>query len=361
MTNPDRGYDQVSCVEMLDHHGIEYRGPVSGRSGPQFNIKSCPRCGTSDWKVYLGEDTGLGNCFKCGPYNMWSFVKALLGTDDSKTIGKSFDEIAGLGGWKPKRREKRISAPALDGAVKLPNSIELPTPDGRTLPYLVERNISNDLARYFGLRYCHDGAFFYNDEAGEKRRTVFSGRILIPIWDLDRTLVTFQGRALPTLETDRKYLFPKRLPGTARFLYNGHNAVGASHIAMGEGAFDVIATKAALDQDHTMRSIIPVGSFGKNLTLTGEGPNQLTALLALRDAGLKIITIIWDGTPDALTAALNAAEQLTRYGFAMRIAFLPKGCDPNEVEPHVVRYAIANARSYSRSLAMKIKIRNPYK
>jgi DNA primase len=359
--NEERGYDQVTAEDFLEHEGFEYRGPLSGRSGMQFNVKVCPRCSTEDWKVYLGVESGLGNCFKCGPFNLWSFAKAHLGTEDSKAIGKLFDEIAKLGGWKPKKRAlKRDVAPAIEGEVKLPHSIELPTHDGRTLPYIDKRGITNDLARYFGLRYCHDGAFKYAKEDGSPQSMVFSGRVIIPVWDLDRTLVTFQGRDI-TRESDRKYLFPPRLPGTARFLYNGHNAIGAAHIAMGEGAFDVIATKKALDQDAAMRAIVPVGSFGKNLTLTGEQPNQLTALLKLKAAGLKIITIIWDGTPDALSAAVDAAQQLTAHGFQVRIAFLPKGCDPNEVEPAVVRYAIANARPYSRTLAMKIKVRNPYK
>ncbi len=81
-------------------------------------------------------------------------------------------------------------------------------------------------------------------------------RLLIPVYDLDGKLVTFQGRDIIG-DQDAKYLFPPALPGTGRFLYNGHNAVRARRIAMGEGAFDVFSLKAAIDGESDLRDIVP--------------------------------------------------------------------------------------------------------
>jgi DNA primase len=95
----------------------------------------------------------------------------------------------------------------------------------------------------------------------------YNRRVLIPIYDLDGKLVSFQGRDI-TGTAEKKYLFP---PGYARatgeHLYNGHNVIGRpSDVVVGEGAFDVIAIKVAFDADPTLRDVVPVGTFGKHLS-----------------------------------------------------------------------------------------------
>lgn len=359
MSDFERGYDHVTAEELLEHFGCEYR-ETNGRTGLQWNVRDCPKCGKEDWKVYLNQETGLGNCFRCGNINRWSFAAWNLGTDDAKAVGGLFDSIAKMGGWKPKPvKRERVIVPVIDGALKLPRSFDLPTPQGQTLPYLNDRGISLELQRYFHLRFCQDGAFDYRKEDGTQCRMPFSGRIIIPVFDLDAQLVTFQGRDI-TGQAEKKYLFPPRLPGTARFLYNGHNALDRQHIVMGEGAFDVMAIKSAFMVKTGFREIEAVGSFGKKLSLDGEGPNQLTALLALKARGLTTITIMWDGETSAINSAFEAAEQLTRYGFKVRIAFLPKGKDPNEISPELVRKAFELAMPYSAALKAKVKLRKPY-
>lgn len=358
----DSGYQNVTPEDFLDHEGIEYRA-TSGSRGPQFNVKECPACGGSAWKVYISRDTGYGNCFhgSCGlSFNLWTFAKAHLGTTDSKAVGNLFDAIAKTSGWKPKARERKPVVPVLNGAIKLPMSRPIPTAN---VDYLAKRDVSPTLANQFGLRLCQDGAFFYNKEDGQPGRMVFSNRIIIPIYDLDGQLATFQGRDI-TGESDRKYLFPPRLPSTGRLIYNGHRAKaeGWAHAVMGEGAFDVIAIQNAIDQDRGFQGIGAIGSFGKKLTLDFE-PGQLTqlqALLELKAAGLKIITILWDGEKDALKAAVKAAERLTGFGFVVRIGFLPKGKDPAEVAPAIVRKSISTALLFTRGLGVKIRLRNPY-
>lgn len=358
----DSGYQNVTPEDFLDHEGIDYRR-TSGSRGRQFNIKECPACGGTGWKVYLSEDTGYGNCFhgSCGvTFNLWTFAAAHLGTQDAPAIGQLFDEIAKTGGWKPKRRAPKPVAKVFDGDLKLPMSVAA----GKAgIPYLNGRGVPVRYQEEFHLRWCKDGAFAYNKEDGTPSKMPFSGRIIIPIYDLDGQLVTFQGRDIEG-KSDRKYLFPPRLPSTARFLYNGHRALaeGWSHIVMGEGAPDVWAIQQAIDEDRTFTGMGATGSFGKKLTLdhTPGLETQLQALLRLKTNGLKFITILWDGEAEALKSACKAAAKLTRLGFTARIGFLPKGKDPAEVAPATVRKAIESALPYSRALEVKVRLKNPY-
>jgi len=366
MSYGESAYEAVSVEEFLEYQGVDYRR-TSGSRGAQFNVKECPACGGSEWKVYLNVENGFGNCFhgSCqARFNLWTFAAACLQTSDKKAVSERFAEIAKLGGWKPRNRPAQVSAPVFDGDLTLPPSFALPTEDGRNLTYLEERGITTKLAEYFHLRYCHEGWWRYFKEDGAKGGVNFAQRVIIPIYDLNGDLETFQGRDI-TGTSDRKYLFPPRLPGTGRFLYNGHNALAnrAKHVVMGEGAFDVCAIKKALDADRAFAGIVPIGSFGMHLSANEESADtndQLGAFMTLRKAGLQTVTIMWDGERKANQRALEAAALLKRYGLITRIAFLPQGKDPGEVPPDIVREAVANAKLFDRTLLISLKIRKPY-
>jgi len=362
--NQESGYQQVTPEEYLSAEGFEYR-EMNGSRGRQFNVKSCPACGKDSWKVYIAVDSGFGICFSCSkPFNLWTFAAAHIGTEDKRAIGKAFDDLARQAGWKPARRAREKLVRVTHDNIQLPFNVALPMPDGQTLQYLEDRGVSHDLTRYFDLRYCYDGAWEYS-KPGENRilKMAFSGRVLIPIYDLEGKLQTFQGRDIAGT-AERKYLFPPQLPGTARFLYNGHNAFEkrSTHVVMGEGAFDVIALKEATLSDPSFAQIEPIGSFGKKLSAGGDvnNPDQLSAFLKLKERGLKVITICWDGEASALTAAVEAGTILRTYGFEVRVAFLPHGKDPAEISVAARRHAIANARLLTTKLATIIRLRNPY-
>ncbi len=86
------------------------------------------------------------------------------------------------------------SAVELEGPVALPRHYELPI-DGRLPDYLVERNITPELAKYFDLRYCVEGKHAYVDPYTDQvKGQAFDMRILIPIYDLNGVMKTFQGR-----------------------------------------------------------------------------------------------------------------------------------------------------------------------
>ena len=348
--------EELDIEYLLDRESVAFK-VTRGSSGMQLNIKECPACGDSRWRTYFGLETGRGNCFKCNtPFNKVSFAKHLFDTDWSATK-KILIEALEEQGWRP----KRVYEAAVDpGEVKLPVSIPLPTPEGQNLQYLEDRGFTGEIAAYFHLRYCQHGWWIYEQE-GETKYQTFDSRVIIPVFDLDGSLKTFQGRDV-TGTSERKYLFPIALPGTGRYLYNAHNILNAKHVVLGEGAFDVAAIKVAFDQDPDLRQVVAIGSFGKHLSMGDTGGNdQLGRFIKLKHAGLEQVTIMWDGEPAALEAALTAAKHLAGIGLVPKIALLPKGKDPNEVPAHVVRQAYLDAQVWTPSLDIKLRLRNPFR
>ena len=346
----------LSVLDMqswLDSHGIAYR-PTRGSRGPQLNVKECPVCGGSKWKVYLNADTGLGNCFsgECEKkFNKWSFIRASLGGMTTREVIESIKKEAKEQGWRPAKLE---TAPVIQTTeLILPESYALPI-NGKNLKYLTNRNIPIEIARYFHLRYSLNGKFEFKDETGKTKYQSYSKRIIVPIYDLDGKMVSFQGRDI-TGTAEKKYLFPPGFASTGSIIYNGQNAIGAEHIVLGEGVFDVMAIKIALDQQMQLRDIAVGGTFGKHLSF-GDENSQVAKLMKLGESGLKIITFMWDGEKKAISDAVDAALMLNGYGFKTKIAILPKDRDPNEVAPSIVREAFWKAITVNAITATKIKL-----
>jgi DNA primase len=347
--------EALDLESYLDHMGVEYR-TRPGSSGRQLNIKTCPSCGDNNWKVYANESTGLGNCFKggcqLGTFNKYKFIRALLGDAAHREVIAHIKESASAMGWRARRKAAAVD---WSGSVELPTSIELPDIDGNNLEYLESRGVTGDLARFFNLRYCHTGGHKMEVD-GAVYRQDYSGRVIIPIFDLEGNLKTFQGRDI-TGAKEPKYLFPPGLSASGRYLYNGHNAWQSSHIVVGEGVFDVIAIHAALQEDPALRNVAAVGTFGMHLSVGLEGDTQIDAFASLKAANLRTVTIMWDSEPAALRSAIKAADKLRGIGLTVNIAILPKGKDPNEVSGAVVRKQFLGAVNPSDAAGAKSLLR----
>ncbi|MPQ56327.1 DNA primase [Duganella sp. FT27W] len=340
----------IDIEAWMDREGIKYRN-TRGSRGAQLNVKECPCCGNTNYKVYINASSGLGNCFvgDCEvKFNKWKFISATLGGSTREAI-EHVKAVAREQGWRPPRKAAAVSV--VRGDLTLPESVPLPH-GGRNLKYLDNRNIGAEIAAYFELRMSVRGKFDYLTEDGDPMSQDYANRVIIPIFDLEGKLVSFQGRDI-TGTADKKYLFPPGFASTGEHLYNGHNAIGAEHVVIGEGVFDVAAIKVALDQDVNLREVVPVGGFGKNLSV-GDEKSQLAKLMRLRMFGLKIITIMWDGEARALQDAVRTALMLKSVGFIARVAVLPKDKDPNEVTAVEVRNAFYRAEAVTPALATKL-------
>lgn len=348
--------DELDMTSWLDWMGIDYRR-TTGSHGVQLNLRECPVCGGSKWKVYINEETGLGNCFHgdCEmKFNKFKFIKATLKAKGFREVMENIDSYLEIHGWKPKEKVEVAPNPFPETKrFNLPNFIPLPV-DGRNLTYLTKRGITQEATAYFGLGFCKDGYFQYQKPDGNVAYKDFSMRIIIPIKDLNGELATFQGRDI-TGTSDKKYLFPSGIRSTGSLLYNGQNAVGAEQIVLNEGVFDVIACWQAFRQDKGMRDIVPVGTFGKHLS-GGDSESQIAQLLKLKERGLKVVTFMWDGESRAILDACKAAKELKRYGFVVRIAILP-GKDPNELPPAIVRKAYWEAETVTTETLTKLTLK----
>jgi len=214
----------------------------------------------------------------------------------------------------------------------------------------------------FGIRWCEAGAFAYEDAYGRGRSMDFSGRILLPIHDLDGTVCNFVGRDA-TGEAEIRYLFPPTLPGAGRFLYGGHLAGGRAHLVIGEGPFDAIAIHQAIADHPDFRDAAAVGTFGISLGhVDPAGDDQLGRIRRLQAGGLKRVTFLWDGEREALRQALKAAEVVSRgvQGLEVHVGLLPKGSDPAELDSRLVREAIARAGRWSLQMTARLTLSSPY-
>lgn len=336
--------DELDFETWLDHEGIRHK-LTRGTRGVQANIRECPSCGNTKWKVYFGLESNLGNCFVCDTkFTKWRFITAHLNVANAD-VARYVENYMRTQGWRP--RQVR-SNPVTVSELELPKSIVLPTPEGRNMSYLTNRNITKELTSYFHLRYCHEGVHQYQDAYGRLGYQDYSRRIIIPIFDMDGKMVSFQGRDI-TGTAEKKYLFPPGFAATGSVLYNGQNARKATRVVAGEGVFDCIAIKAALDEDKVLRNCVPLASFGKKL-----GPDQMTKLKALAAEGLKEVIFMWDAEKEALEAAVEASLECRANGLSAKIALLPKGRDPNEVAPEVVRQAVWDARVVDPQSAIKL-------
>lgn len=337
--------ESLDMEEWLSHESIEYTR-TRGSRGDQLNVKTCPSCGKSDWKVYLNAETGLGNCFHAdcpkGTFNKFSFIReTLLNFTDKPNIMEHVSAFVREMGWRP-RRKASVHVEMSAKALELPEYLPIPI-DDKNLKYLINRRVSVEMAKYFNLGYIPSG--------------YFGKRIFIPIHDLDGSLVSFQARDI-TGKSERKYLFPKGFASTGRILYNGQNAWRKKRMTIVEGAFDVISTKIAFDETEEFRDVAIVGSFGLSLSggMANNDDDQVRRLIELKKAGLEEITLMWDGEDRALKKAIAAATLLNGLGFIMRIARLPGGRDPGDLAPSVIRQCYRRAEVFNQSSALKLKL-----
>lgn len=320
----------LDIEQYLDVEGIDYH-KTSGSRGPQLNLRTCPVCGTDKWKVFIGAETGLGNCFSgdCqATFNKFSFIRAYTGCEKGRDVIDHIVAFSREMGWRP-AKQLAVAVDNERGEIRLPPYLPLPI-KGRNLKYLQNRGVDLEMAKYFNLGYIKEG--FYGK------------RILIPIYDLDGVLATFQARDI-TGEAEMKYLFPKGGAVTGKILFNGQNAWRAKQAVLAEGVFDVIATQIAFRTEPELRRVAVLGSFGMHLsgTATSGEDDQLTRFIQLREAGLEQVCLMWDGEKRALVKACDAAEVLTSIGLKVKIATLPADKDPNEIAAPILRHCYYKA------------------
>lgn len=353
--------ETLDVETLFDSFGLDYRR-TSG--GSDLQLRECPACKDDRWRCYFSTRRRRGICFHadCNKrFNLFSFTRSHLEATASGTI-RFFEDYArrnlGRSISKPTPVIQRVV-----GDWVMPPSVELPTDTGMTHPYLIDRKVLLTTQAHFGLRWCESGWFDYEDAAGRARRMPFGGRILVPICDIDGGLVNFVGRDA-TGQGDPRYLFPPSLPSAGRYLFGSQHAMGRQHLVAGEGPFDAIGIHQAIADHPDFRDAAAIATFGISIGHADQtGDDQLGRLRRLRKAGLRRLTLLWDGERNALLRALDSAEVVHRSiaGLQVAIGLLPADSDPGELETWRIRQAIERAMPFSALTKARLLLNCPYK
>lgn len=337
--------DAVDLEWLLEREGISYKESY-GRSGRQLNARTCPFCHVSQYKVYINAETGVGNCFSgsCpqGTFSKWSLIGGIFEAK-GKALVDILKSLAKEQGWRPKELKSALTFQDLN-TLDIPEGA-MPVSDQAEMPeYLARRGIEKELAKYFSLHYGDTATWKYLNPDGREGKQDYSKRIILPIFDMDGAMVSFQGRDT-TGEAEQRYLFPPGFASAGAYLYNGCNVVdGTETVVLCEGVFDVIQTKRALDSDETTKDIVPIGSFGMHLSSGNpSGDDQLGRLRQLKQKGLKNVIFLWDGERKAFEGAIAAALRCKEVGLVPSIAFLEDGKDPGNSYPSKIIEAVKTA------------------
>jgi len=346
--SPNEALDSLDLEWVLGDEGVDYK-ETWGSSGRQLNLRCCPFCGNNKSKVYVNAETGLGNCFagSCtqGTFNKWQLLSQIFDLSGRDMMVK-INDLARAQGWRPRPKEPERFDP---GTLELPACDRIE--DLQAMPkYLLDRGMDYELARYFDLRWCDKGTFKVKDPTGKMMIQDYSKRVILPIYDLDGNMISFQGRD-GTGTAEKRYLFPPMFSSTGSHFYNINNwQEGMDSVVISEGPFDVIGVKRALDE-LGIKNTLPIGSFGMTLSfneMTSE--DQLNKLLLLKERGLRNVTMMWDNEPVAIDRAIDAGMRLARYGFNVRVAVLQDAKDPGEATAKQIGDALARAHEIKSAL-----------
>lgn len=183
-------------------------------------------------------------------------------------------------------------------------------------------------------------------------------RILIPIYDLNGVMKTFQGVTSPAQQNaDISSQCSCRHPG-------GFSTTVITQLVSRPSssvrAFDVMGVKRAIFDEETLRDYVePIGTFGMHLSgnTTVDAEDQLGAFLSLKADGLRNVIMMWDSEKQAIRNTMAAARRLTSIGLNVKIACLgEEGLDPGEATQEQILKAYYRAKPYSKQLELQSKV-----
>lgn len=197
------GLDLSKFKRRKAKHGPELYGPCPIHQ-PKNNTTS-----------FSYSESGLWNCFSCNKSGKGAIdlIKELRGCGFQDAVA-FLEVIRPL----PRPEERRNGTPvASDGSAEAPRPLEKDTWRKFQVPCpWLEDRIPDQAVRE---RY---GVFCYSNPA---RKSVYSGRVMLPVKDLDGALWGYLGRDISGNPDSSKYLFPKGLE-KSRFLFGAYELKG---------------------------------------------------------------------------------------------------------------------------------------
>ena len=305
---------------------------------------------------------GIFKCFGCGEagnsvhflmkHEHFSYPEAL------KYIAKKYNIDIEEEPLSPQELEKQTEREALfnvsDFAQKYFADTLFNNDMGKAigLSYFYERGLTNNIIQRFGLGYCVDewdnftkhatangysrnvlektGLTIYKDDGKSYDR--FRGRVMFPVYSVSGKVLGFSGRILSSEKQAAKYVNSpeSEIYNKSRTLYGIYQAKGAISKSdlcyLVEGNIDVITLHQA----------------GVENTVASSGTSLTTEQIRLIHRYTKNITVLYDGDPAGIKAALRAVNMLLEEGMNVRVVLFPDGEDPDSYTRKYGSEAIQN-------------------
>ncbi|MFX0132981.1 MAG: toprim domain-containing protein [Candidatus Hodarchaeota archaeon] len=291
-----------NALSFLTDYKIPFTTEGKNTSPGWVNI-CCPNnCNDDNYHGGFNLKEGYYHCWKCGPSSIVWIIRLLLHCTKQEAK-KIFNEY----------QHKQILLNKLNKKNKKVLSLELP---GSNLQkyhkkYLKKRNFDPDfLEKKYSLKGTGPIEKFKNKD--------YQLRIIIPIFDIDNKLVSFQGRDI----TDKSRIRYKGCPleyallNYKDILYNVNNCLEDKVIIV-EGVFDCWRFG-----DNT------VATFGTSFT-----HNQIKELTRFHK-----VFWLFDNESDAQKKAKEGAERLASFGINIELISLSLNKDPAELTDKEANY-----------------------
>jgi len=337
----DRIYETAQIVEVvgdfvsLKRRGTNYVGlcPFHNEKTPSFSVS---------------PSRGIYKCFGCGrggnavnfimEHEGLSYYEALRYLARKYNITIVEKEATPEDIALKNERESLLVVTAFAG--RFFHETLVSTDEGRAvgLSYFRERGIRDDMIERFQLGYAPENRHAFTDaalEGGYKSEFLvktgltierdgqffdrFAGRVMFPIHSLSGQIIAFGGRTLFSDKSVAKYINSpeSEIYHKSKTLYGIFQARKAimqhDKCYLVEGYLDVISMHQAGIEN-------VVASSGTSLT-----NDQIRLIKRFTNN----ITIVYDGDPAGITAALRGIDMVLEEGLNVRIVLLPEGDDPD--------------------------------
>ncbi|MCM3122444.1 MULTISPECIES: DNA primase [unclassified Mesobacillus] len=333
------------AVEIVDVIGDYVQLKKQGRN--YFGL--CPFHGENSPSFSVSPDKQIYHCFGCGAGgNVFSFLMDIDGLSFQEAAVK-LAELANIelklegttasrNPQLPEGSKQMIDAHEL--LRKFYHHLLVNTKEGQdALEYLLNRGFTEESIDRFQIGYAlpsWDFAVKLLEKRGfspgvmakaglviqrENDGTYFDrfrNRIMFPILDHQGNTIAFSGRAMG--DEEPKYLnSPEtQIFNKSKILYNFHLARGSirkqQQAVLFEGFADVIsANRAGVENG--------VATMGTSLT---------EEHISLLKRNVQAVTLCYDSDKAGIEAAFRASNMLSKAGFAVRVATMPDGMDPDD-------------------------------
>lgn len=317
------------------------------RRGANF-IACCPFHNEKTPSFYVSPSKGIYKCFGCGKsgtavgfvmeHEGLSYIEAL------KYLAKKYgievvekeetaEEIA---------RRQRSESLLLTSEFAHKFFVEsLATEEGRTIgmAYFRSRGLEDETIRKYGLGWAPRDRHALSKEAAAKGfkeeylvdtglcikyddgslADRFFDRVMFPIHSVSGRVIAFGGRTLRSDKTVAKYV---NSPETE--IYDKSNSLYGIWFAKGE-----ISRKQKCYLVEGYLDVLSMHQLGITNVVASSGTSLTTAQVRLIKKFSENVTIMYDGDPAGIKAALRGIGLVLKEGLNVKVLLLPDGDDPD--------------------------------